>query len=169
MIKKCIHCKENKSAIEFNYNASCKDRLTPACKDCLRLQRKRRELKNKVTVLEKTCVKCTRLLPSQFYLLNKSCKDGLNGWCKECAKDAVLQNKYGITLDKYKTMLIAQNHSCAICKTKDPMGPTGEFVVDHCHTSGKVRGLLCNHCNTGLGKLGDTVESLEKAISYLKS
>ena len=63
-------------------------------------------------------------------------------------------------------ILKKQNNSCAICGTKKP-GGHGTFVVDHCHKTSKIRGLLCNHCNTGLGKLGDNVENLQKAIRYL--
>ena len=166
--KRCIHCKEEKLTSQFNKSASCKDALTPACKECLRIQRKQRESKH-IVATEKTCIVCDSLQPASRFVPNKSCKDGLNGWCKTCTKDKDLQRKYGITLVQYSSLLLKQSYRCAICGTKDPLGPSGEFVVDHCHGTGKIRGLLCNHCNTGLGKLGDTVESLNKAIRYLSS
>ena len=72
-------------------------------------------------------------------------------------------------MDKYESMLLSQKGLCALCETSDPKGPTSKFVVDHCHITGKIRGLLCNHCNTGLGKLGDSIESLNKAIRYLSA
>jgi hypothetical protein len=63
-------------------------------------------------------------------------------------------------------MLAAQRGGCGICGTKTV--PTiGSFHVDHDHVTGKVRGLLCHHCNVGIGSLGDSVEVLSKAISYL--
>jgi hypothetical protein len=164
--KRCIHCKENKPISDFNSSTSCKDRLTSACKICLRVQRKQREYKH-VIATEKTCTVCDSLQPASCFVPNKSCKDGLNGWCKSCTKDKDLQRKYSISLAQYNRLLSEQSYKCAICGTKDPLGPSGEFVVDHCHYTGKIRGLLCNHCNTGLGKLGDTVESLNKAIRYL--
>lgn len=168
-MKRCIHCKEEKPKNEFNSSHSCKDGLTTACKSCLRTQRKKRELKNTVSVQKKTCVRCNLIKTAGSFVHNKSSKDGLNGWCKACTKDVILNKKYGITLNEYEVMLKAQNSRCAICDTPNPLGPTNEFVVDHCHKTGKIRGLLCNHCNTGLGKLGDSVETLEKALRYLKS
>ncbi len=70
--------------------------------------------------------------------------------------------KYGITENTYKELEIKQKGCCAICGEEKPL------VIDHCHVTNKIRGLLCSSCNLHLGGLGDNVESLEKAISYLK-
>lgn len=70
--------------------------------------------------------------------------------------------KYGLTYEEYQTMLVEQNGECAIC-SKVLEKP----CIDHCHTTGKVRGLLCNSCNTGLGHFKDNPDSLEAAIRYL--
>ena len=61
-----------------------------------------------------------------------------------------------------------QNYCCAICKTHSDLLPRN-LAVDHCHTTGKVRGLLCTNCNIGLGMLKDSSEILNLAIKYLKS
>lgn len=58
-------------------------------------------------------------------------------------------------------MLIAQNYNCAICACKKYL------VIDHCHRTGKVRGLLCKKCNTALGGFNDDTKALEGAIAYL--
>jgi len=63
-------------------------------------------------------------------------------------------------------MLIDQNNTCAICDVKH--FDTKKLHVDHCHSTGKVRGLLCSNCNNGMGKLGDSIERLELVINYLK-
>lgn len=74
--------------------------------------------------------------------------------------------KYNMTLDEYNVMLENQNYKCAICgKTKSENGKS--FAVDHNHKTGKVRGLLCNHCNVGIGYLGDSAEITAKATAYL--
>ncbi len=75
-------------------------------------------------------------------------------------------DKYGITRSDFEAMLENQNDSCAICQIKfdDKARP----YIDHCHDSGKVRGLLCLHCNTGLGHFEDKIELLEKAKEYLQ-
>ena len=77
-----------------------------------------------------------------------------------------LTKKYGITLEDYEVMLESQNHTCKICATGEPRG-VGTWKVDHCHTTGKVRGLLCNNCNLGLGNFKDNTVVLAAAIKYL--
>ncbi len=78
--------------------------------------------------------------------------------------------KYGLTYEQYVNMCAAQGGKCAICK-RVPVGNGNMSVlqVDHDHVTGKVRGLLCQHCNTGLGKFGDRVDVLIAAVQYLVS
>jgi hypothetical protein len=76
--------------------------------------------------------------------------------------------KYGLTMSKYETMLEAQGGTCAICRDPKRTGSFGFLDVDHCHATGKVRGLLCVRCNQAIGSLGDTIEGLERAIAYLR-
>ena len=77
--------------------------------------------------------------------------------------------KFGITVDEYNLLVEKQNNSCAICgKHKSEFtGRGNNFHIDHCHTTGKVRGLLCSNCNTGLGQFKDNQVLLENAIQYL--
>ena len=70
--------------------------------------------------------------------------------------------KYGLTLDEYHAMYERQDFACAICGTDD-----SGLVVDHDHESGKVRGLLCNRCNTGLGMFGESQHIFAKACDYV--
>lgn len=75
---------------------------------------------------------------------------------------------YGITPDQFEVMLKEQGGTCAICHTDKPtLNGKGSFRIDHCHTTGKVRGLLCNKCNAGLGMFSDKIEMLNRAIAYL--
>jgi hypothetical protein len=82
------------------------------------------------------------------------------------------KKNYGITLEEYDAMLLAQNGVCKICGNKEThkgaMGRPKPLCVDHCHATGKVRGLLCNDCNQVLGRAKDNTETLKKAIKYLK-
>lgn len=85
-------------------------------------------------------------------------------------KDKVLQDKYGLFPGQYELMLEEQNHSCLICgSTKSHETVNRRFAVDHCHTTGKVRGLLCIKCNVGIAMFKDNPELLLSAISYLKN
>jgi len=78
-----------------------------------------------------------------------------------------LNRMYGITEEQYKQMLASQNGCCAICGTNKPTGKWKVFAVDHNHETGKVRELLCNECNRGIGLLKDDPERLLKAAKYL--
>jgi hypothetical protein len=74
---------------------------------------------------------------------------------------------YGITLENKADILAEQGGVCACCGSSNPFTKNG-FSTDHDHLSGKVRGVLCKHCNTGLGLLGDNIAGLEQALLYLK-
>ena len=79
-----------------------------------------------------------------------------------------LKSTYGITQVDYERMLADQGSSCAICAAKHEETRGKILHVDHCHTTGKVRQLLCTACNTALGKFRDDVERLRSAIAYLE-
>lgn len=82
-------------------------------------------------------------------------------------RNRVLQHRFGITIEKYDEMLLSQNGSCAICKKQNI--DDRSFDVDHCHGTGKIRGLLCGNCNRGIGNLQDNPAILCAAIEYLNS
>ncbi|AXH72004.1 MAG: recombination endonuclease VII [Podoviridae sp. ctbj_2] len=86
---------------------------------------------------------------------------------KESLKDYQLQKKFGITLAKYAEMHKEQNGVCLICSQPERT-PNRNLAVDHCHTTGKVRGLLCGHCNKGIGHFYDRIDLLNKSIEYLE-
>ena len=80
-----------------------------------------------------------------------------------------LLRNYNISLEEWLTLIEQQQNRCKICSTEGtkPEGGTS-LVVDHCHTTGRVRGLLCNNCNTALGLFQDDGSVLESALGYLK-
>ena len=123
----------------------------------------------------KLCGRCQKQLPLSSFAKNRAKTDGLQERCRECrsdhykesnylttARDNTLKRKYGIGQADYECMLEEQNNSCAICQSGGPL------VVDHCHTTGTVRGLLCSSCNLGLGIFKDNVSTLKSAMEYLK-
>lgn len=78
-----------------------------------------------------------------------------------------LRRRYGISLEQYEAMLELQDGRCAICgRHGDEFGR--RLAVDHCHETGKVRGLLCINCNPGIGAFRDNPELLRRAASYLE-
>ena len=80
--------------------------------------------------------------------------------------------RYGITLEQRDALLAAQGGTCALCPAEIGFSGRGfdrsTAHIDHDHATGKVRGILCASCNTALGRLGDSVESLERAVKYLR-
>jgi hypothetical protein len=78
------------------------------------------------------------------------------------------RKKYGITLEQYNAMFANQNGCCLICNKHQKVLEKG-LAVDHCHTTGKVRGLLCSNCNLMLGLAKDKTEILSNAIRYLNT
>lgn len=76
--------------------------------------------------------------------------------------------KYGVSADQFEELVVLQDGKCAVCGGK-PNGGKKRLCVDHNHTTGKLRGLLCDCCNRGLGLLKDNPNILEKAIAYLRS
>jgi len=128
----------------------------------------------------KKCSFCKEEKTLDSFFTRKISKDGLRGQCKECDKryqsnwydsgkwrNAAYKKKFSITEQDVINLLASQNNSCAICK-KLLTYPHQWTHVDHDHTTNKVRGILCGTCNVGLGKLGDSIETLQNAINYLK-
>ena len=75
---------------------------------------------------------------------------------------------YGLTVEQYDAMLMEQNYVCAICNKSEKSSTRGVLFIDHDHKTGKVRGLLCDTCNRGLGYFYDNKSFLHNAIEYLK-
>lgn len=83
-----------------------------------------------------------------------------------------LRKRYGISVEEYDRMKADQGNACAICtRSFNDANIQGSHeancVVDHCHTTGKVRGLLCPSCNLGVGKFNDCPDTLRAAAKYL--
>lgn len=136
------------------------------------------------TLKSKNCIKCNSEFltgtDKQKFCTNKCSRDSWNevnaekkkqqayAWKAnnpDKAKEIKLKRYYGITIERYRLMETEQNLVCKICKRVCSSGR--ELCVDHCHKTGKIRGLLCGKCNTGLGSFNDNTESLLEAIKYL--
>jgi len=83
-----------------------------------------------------------------------------------------IERAYGLTRDDYELMVIQQGGMCAICGTHQPSNrwsdTTNRWHVDHCHSTGRVRGLLCFSCNGGLGHFKDDLRRMKAAVAYLE-
>ena len=137
----------------------------------------------------KVCVECGAEKPKPEFPADPNRKGGLHPYCKPCKasfqraanakwkaenpeayrraqKSQNLKRMgIGMTIEIYEAMLAEQGGRCLICKDQpDPMA----LAVDHCHETGRVRGLLCRGCNVGLGHFTDDPERLRAAADYLE-
>lgn len=149
-----------------------------------------------MTATLRQCRRCYEDKPLDDFSSNRSRPDGLHTWCRSCcniyqrrryhdpstewrerrrtsSRKNRLKYLYGIEYDLLMVLYEQQEGCCAICGEAGSAPAQGKtrsvLVVDHDHETGEVRGLLCRRCNTGLGGLGDSVEILVKAASYLLS
>ncbi len=146
--KNCPKCKQEKIFSAFGKDKSKKLGLSSYCLDCAVENRKANYAKSPAKEKEKL---------KEYYRSNK---DRWHGYS--------IKASYGLSPAQYKEMLAQQNNSCKICKTHEK-SLKRKLFVDHCHETGKVRGLLCQYCNTMLGNAKDNVLVLHSAISYLSS
>ena len=83
-------------------------------------------------------------------------------------KKCDLKRYYGLTIEEWEALFVAQGRACAVCKSVYPGRKTGHWSTDHDHTTGKVRGILCNGCNMALGQAKDDPQRLRALADYLE-
>jgi hypothetical protein len=119
----------------------------------------------------KNCPKCNVDRPlDRYYPYHGQCKNCLSVWQADYyrKKPHKRKNGYHLPVGGYDRLFAQQGGQCAICGTDQPGGRYVRLLVDHCHRTGKVRGLLCHGCNAGLGLFKDEPERLVAAAAYLK-
>lgn len=128
----------------------------------------------------KLCAKCSTDTPLAGFARNAASPDGRRTICRACVKqvdaqryktsvrESLLEKRYGLSEQEYLALLQSQMGACALCRSVKPGGRWGQFSVDHCHDTGRVRGLLCYNCNLALGMLGDTPASIQKVLEYVQ-
>jgi hypothetical protein len=114
----------------------------------------------------KHCRSCGVIKPHSEWHRNATASDGLATCCKACkavkGRQGHLKRHYGLTEAERDAMVVSQMGLCVIC-LKAPAAH-----VDHCHKTGKVRGVLCFNCNSAIGKLGDDPDIGRRAVAYLE-
>ena len=144
--KFCNKCGKTKSLSKFTKDSKKHDGYRSGCTDCRNKRRRENRKKN----------------PEKFKKYERHPNNKFKQW------KALLKREYGITSCQYNKMFSEQNGKCKICKKVENHKTKRLLTVDHCHTTGKVRGLLCHRCNCALGLLYDNQELLKKSIEYLK-
>lgn len=168
-MKTCRKCQEEKPLESFNKDSKRPDRLHFYCKVCQaeygRARREARKAAQQIVVESKQCPRCKEVKMRDEYYLDSGNLSGLASICKRCNRSKKLLDLYGIDADEYDTIYSEQDGKCKICNKICQSGK--QLAVDHCHATGKVRGLLCIRCNNALGALDDNVEVMKKMIDYV--
>lgn len=153
MSKTCTKCKVEKPYTDFHKDKYQKDGYRCSCKSCQQIAHIKRYEKDPEGQKARAKDYRKRLKessPEKLFISNRRTK---------------LKRSYNISLEDYDTLLLSQDNRCKICG-KEPSAKL--LAVDHCHTTGKVRGLLCSNCNTALGLVKDNKELLSRMITYLE-
>lgn len=134
----------------------------------------------------KTCPSCKDFKdPIHFGTRARADRVYLSSWCRDCTRVKArsyqrihykknsyaswkynIKKNYGLSVEEYERMLLAQQGVCRICKREQARNR--RLAVDHCHKTGLVRGLLCDECNHGIGNFQDRLDLLKAAIDYLQ-
>lgn len=152
----CIKCGVEKFCRKDKFNIK-----TGFCRNCM--SKERNVIKNANEEF-RDCSKCKKNLHrSEFERTSQN-----YSFCRKCS----YLRKYRINFVEYEKLFENQNGLCAICNNPEEAkfrktGNIKVLAVDHCHTTGKIRGLLCSHCNLALGQFKDNIEVLNNAIQYL--
>ena len=127
------------------------------------------------------CTKCKEEKPatSEYFPPHNKKKNGFDSWCRACRatyRSEINRGKFRGQLSDDKVKKLKQQQKCDICGCEDTggsrnnkhLGKAYTLVMDHNHDTGKFRGMLCNHCNRGLGHFKDNIENLYAAVKYLE-
>lgn len=165
-MKKCAKCGGEKEGSEFHKNAKAKDGRCSYCKVCAqltvnawRLANPERRKINRDRSYERNKDKYAERRKAYA----KANPERTKAYRKKYAKKHRLK-AYGLTHETFAEKLARQNNQCAMCKLE--FSEENKPVVDHCHSSGKTRDLLCHGCNTALGHV-EKAGFLEAALGYL--
>lgn len=172
--KKCSACQEFLPVGAFAANASRPDGLQVNCRErAAGYYRRRRaaqgrRVRVKVPVPQghKRCPQCEEVKPHSEWERNESSSDGWSGYCRECRAErnrvSYFQRKYGLSPAELEAPNAQQRGICCICLA----APAED--VDHCHKTGRVRGVLCFSCNAALGQFKDQPEAIRRAAAYVE-
>jgi len=160
-MKTCTKCDEAKELSEFYKNSRAKDGRRTDCKRCV-LEARRRRYEEDGEILRERVRSYRERYPDRIAAYRQSPERKEH--VRQYGRRRNLELTYGISLDEYNQMFQDQDSRCAVCRSDDP----GRYwTVDHDHLTGVVRGILCWHCNVGLGHFRDDISALVAAADYL--
>ena len=164
-MKACSKCGETKSLSDFYKHMGGKDGRRTDCKLCV-LQSRRARYEADGDSLRQRVKEYQGKNPEKVAASQSAYRESANGKAsaRRGTRKRYLEQTYGITPEQYDEMFAKQGSKCAVCGSDDPVR---YWTVDHDHVTGAVRGILCWHCNVGLGHFRDDIANLIAAADYL--
>lgn len=149
----CTKCQKEKQENEMSLDFSRRNGISSWCKECRAVSARKWKVKYPEKYKEQQAKKEKARLadPNRYYKV----------------REQALKYRYSLSNEDYEALLKTQNYKCAICN-KEAANMTYYLHVDHCHKTGKTRGLLCSPCNVYLGYIKDNKEAYKNAIKYLE-
>ena len=171
--KTCPYCSERKALEQFYIDKRRPGCRSTRCKECVAKVAGQLRVQTKFRI-NKRCTVCHETKPIDCFAKRSRSRDGHYSCCKDCGTQRRVQGyrerAYNLSPAQYSAMFLSQGGKCLICGRNDTGSRRAKSMyVDHCHSTGKVRGLLCSKCNSVLGYVCDSVEILQKAIDYLNA
>ncbi|WP_306953771.1 endonuclease VII domain-containing protein [Streptomyces sp. B4I13] len=176
--KKCGKCGRGLPLAAFARDRNRRDGLRAHCRECVaqysaahyrrRQEAVGRTVREKVDVPagHKLCGRCGEVKPHSEWHRNATASDGLSTRCKACravqSRQGHLKRQYGLTEAERDELIVSQGGVCCICLAAVPQH------VDHCHNTGRVRGVLCFSCNAALGQFKDRPDVIRRAAAYVE-
>ncbi|MFI1033186.1 endonuclease VII domain-containing protein [Streptomyces sp. NPDC020951] len=176
--KQCRKCRRDLPLAAFARDKNRRDGLQVDCRECVadysaaRYRRRQEALgksvrdKVDVPVGHKLCRTCGEVKPHGEWHRNATASDGLSTRCKACraerGRQDHLKRQYGMTEAERDELIASQRGLCCICLS----APAAH--VDHCHKTGRVRGVLCFSCNAALGQFKDRPDAIRRAAAYVE-
>lgn len=164
-MKRCSKCKHLRELSNFAKDRTTADGHCTWCRKCK--SQRDRSLIGKVIDRQPTRMAVRKTYDKSERRREQKRVYSAQPRVREHIREYHLKYYFGLTTADYNRILLSQGSRCAICLTDTP-GGKGRFHVDHSHKTGAIRGLLCHHCNTGLGKFGDDLDVLLNAALYLE-
>jgi hypothetical protein len=162
----CYHCNKEFERGKYDINRTLKNSGAVFCSITCGKQYKNKKILEQGFSENKTCKKCNIEKPrtNEYFTAHKRTLDGFDSWCKTCRgtyRSEIRRGQYRSMISDENLKELIKTESCVICGSEE------KLVVDHCHTTNIVRGMLCNNCNMGLGHFKDDPFLLEFARIYL--
>lgn len=166
-LKRCTGCELEKPQAEFLNGGKLRpNKLQSRCRDCRKAACREWYARNIESERQRARDRMKVYGPVQRAANKKWALENPER-ARHHSRKKLLSQKYNMTIEEHDAMFAAQGFACGACGSPEPNSKKG-WSTDHCHSTGKVRGIVYHHCDIGIGHAKDSVETLRRWIAYLE-